>query len=63
MTKLIEKVDSVATRGARRESIKARASLLKAGATTKIVSVKGHLKISHGKRGDKIKGSDKSIGH
>jgi hypothetical protein len=54
MTRLMQKVDSAATKGARKESISARSSMLRTS-TDKSSSSKGHITISHGKREAEIK--------
>lgn len=61
MTRLMQKVDSAATKGARKESMNARSSLLKSS-SEKSSSAQGHITISHGKRNAEIKVEQKPIG-
>lgn len=61
MTKVMQKVDSAATKGARKESMSARSSMLKSGAE-KSGSSQGQITISHGKRTAEIKVEHRRVG-
>jgi hypothetical protein len=53
MTKLIDRVDSAATKGARKQATQSHASMLKVG-SSRTAETRVEIKTSHGSQGQKI---------